>query len=450
MAADITQVVSAQIERVRNKLETYFETSDQISGLIKKAGEDKVKVSRKLYRIPFQQWRGGVLKKVSMDNGALPTGNGMKISHLTAGYYTTDLAYTVTDEQIDTTGDKTQAVVNVFQKTLADAMLEAQVYDDVAFHGNGTGLLTAASSAKPSATTLTFAGASDYLGVGRLREGMTVDVWDGSSTNRGSAQITNIDYGNKIVTLDNAVSGLASGDLLAFHGMDVYGPAYPASFSSTWPGDALTNSAGLTGDSFRHGFPYANDATVSNYYLGTLKSTISQLLPAYANAAAGSLVLQHGLQVIDQILQRRDPDVVKGLVGIAHMAQRAQVMNIGIAVSNWQRSSGSEKNIDLMPKNIGYTDTFEFCGIKCYLSKRQDRSRFDFINPKNWGRVMSRETAFKEVGGQTVFPVFSNPSSTTVSMNTAVQFHILQGYDFCCYDPGAGGYIYGLSLPSGY
>lgn len=446
--ASVTDVVSAQIEKVRNKLETYFESSDQISGLIKKAGDDKVQVSRYLYRIPLQLYRGGTFTKYVADGGAFATGSGMKISHLTAGYFNTDLAYKITDEQQETSGASAQSAVNVFQKTLADAMVEAQVIDDIAFHTDGSGKLTGASSAKPSGTQLTFAGNTDYLGVGRLREGMYVDVWDSAGANKranGPYKIETIDYGNKIVTFASAPTGLTSTDLLAFAGMDAYGPATLVGNSSTWPGGGTTSASGLTGDSFRHGFPYANDATTSNYYLGRLKSSMPQLMPTAVNASSSGLVFQHVNLVLDGIVQRRDKDVVKGLIGIAHMAQRTQVFNIGIAISNWQRG-GSDKSIDVMPSNLGYDQTFDVCGVPCHISKRADRSRLDFINPKNWGRVQTHDTKFKEVGGQTVFPV----RDANGALNAAVEFHIIQGYDFVCYDPGAAGYCYGLSLPTGY
>jgi hypothetical protein len=446
--ATVVDVVSAQIEKVRDKLEMYFESSDQIAGLIKKAGADKVEVSRYLYRIPVMKWRGGHFHKVNLDGGSFGTGTGMNITHLTAGYYTSARSYQITDEQVNTSDDTTKSVVNVFQRTLADAMLEAQIDDDICFHGDGTGKLTNPASSSPSSNQLVFAGATDYLGVGKLREGMSVDVWDSTgSTKRanGPYQIVNIDYSSKTVTFGSAVTGITGTDLLAISDADEYGPATLTSFSSTWPGGGLTNGPGLTGDSFRHGLYYANDATAANYYLGRQKSAFSQLMPTRVNAANSALVFPHGNLLIDGIYQRRDKDVVKGLIGVAHMAQRSQVFNIGIAISNWNRSK-SDKMIDVMPSGLGYDETFDFCGIKCYLSKRQDRSRFDFFNPKNWGRVQTHDTKFKEVGGKTVFEVRNGDGNLTA----AVEFHIVQSFDFVCFDPGAGAYISDLSLPTGY
>jgi hypothetical protein len=129
-----------------------------------------------------------------------------------------------------------------------------------------------------------------------------------------------------------------------------------------------------------------------------------------------------------------------------HMSQRAQVFQLGISISNWFRGA-SDKMIDTMPSNTGYSDTFDFCGVKCHLSKRQDRSRVDFINPANWGRAQLFDTKFYDVDGKRVFEV---RSSTTANLVSAVEFFLIQAYDYVCFDPGAGGYISSLTVPAGY
>ncbi len=449
MASSIIDTVSSQIETVEKNLQKYFESSDQIAGLIK-AAADAVTVSRYLYRIPFQQWRGGVLRKLQYNEGDMGAGTGMKLNSLTAGYIVTNRVFRIGTEQKETSGDSKQSTVDVFQKTLAEAMLEAQIDDDVALSTDGTGKLTNSASAS-SATTLTFAAVTDSMGVNRLREGTSVDVWDTTGATKrigGPYQIINIDYTNKIVTFGSAVTGIAATDLLAIANLDVYGPAALTSFSSTWPGGGLSNNAGLTGDSYRHGYLYSNDATGSNYYLGKLKSTISQLIPTRVNAANSSLVFQYGLQGLDGIRQRRDKDAVKGLIGIAHMAQRSQAFIIGTAISNkFIQGTSFGKSLDIMPDNKQYEDTFDFCGITCHVSKRQDRSRFDFINPSVWGRAQLHETKFYDAGdGRKIYPV----RAATGNLVTAMETHIVQAYDFVNRDPGASFYIDSLTVPSGY
>ncbi len=452
MAVSVTDVVPAQIEKVRQKLQPIFESSSEVSSMIKKAGGDKVEISRYLYRIPLQLYRGGNFHKYNADGGSLGIGTGMSLSSLQAGYITSLRSYRVTDEESDTSSTTAQSVVNVFQKTLADAMTEAQIDDDITLHTDGTGFLTNQSSAATS-TTITFAGTTDTLGVNRLREGMCVDVWDATGANKraptsGSAPtfITNIDYNGKMVTLSQSIASITSTDTLAFPNLDIYGPATLTSFSSTWPGQGLTNGPGLTGDTFRHGMYYANDATTSNYYLGKLKSTISQLLATHISASSALFSFGLVLQGLDAITQRRDKEATKGLRGIAHMKQRQAIFQIGINISNIFLKPGDSqgKMPDLMPNNIGYTDMFYLCGIPCMISKRQFNDRIDFINPALWGRAQLYDIRFKSVAGQNVFPVRGSDGTLSASR----EFHIQQAFDYVDYDPGVGFYVDTLAVPS--
>jgi hypothetical protein len=440
MAVTIVDTVSAYIETVRPNLEKYFEASDQIASWIKKSTAAE-KVNRYLYRIPVQKWNGGVFSKLQLSEGTVPSGNGMALTKLTAGYFGSSHSFRVSFEQ----KESTNTVINVFQEQLKNAILESQVQDDITFHGDGTGKLTNAASTGTS-TTLTFADTTDTLGINRLREGMTVDVWDSAgSTLRsgGPYQITNINYATKTVTFASAPTGMGTTDLLAVANVDVYGPSTPTSFSSTWPGDALTNNPGLTGDSFRHGLYYANDDTSANYYLGVQKSALPQLIPVRVNASSSALVFNHGQQMLDQMMQRFDKDIIKGIRGISHFTQRRQVFNIGTAIAT-KFVSGTQfgQSLDISASNRNYDDTFDFCGVSCAVSKRQYTDRFDFINPEKWLRAQLFETKFLEDGNGNTIHMVRNGDGNLVM---AFEFHVVQGYDFACVMPASGAYISNLS-----
>ncbi len=440
MAVTIVDTVSAYIETVRPQLEKYFEASDQVASMIKKSTAAE-QINRRLYRIPVKKWNGGVFSKLQLSEGTLSSGNGMALTHLTAGYFGSSHSFRVSFEQKETT----KSVVNVFQDQLANAMLEAQVQDDISFHGDGTGKLTNAASTG-TARTLTFAASTDTLGVNRLREGMTVDVWDSTGAtlrSGGPYQISAINYATKTITFASSPTGMGTTDLVAIANADVYGPSTLTSYSSTWPGDALTNNPGLTGDSFRHGLYYANDDTAANYFLGVQKSALPQLIPVRVNAASSALVFNHGQQMLDQMMQRFDKDIIKGLRGIAHFTQRRQVFNIGLAVSN-KLLTGTQfgGSVDLSASNRNYDDTFDFCGVSCIVSKRQYTDRFDFINPEKWLRAQLFDTKFYEDGnGNTIHAVRNGDGNLT----TAYEFYVVQGYDFACVHPASGAYISNLS-----
>lgn len=447
----VLQTTATQLEQVRKTMVELYNDSDQIAGKVKAAKGGRVTVSRYLYRIPLELFLGGNFHKINMDGGAMGAGTGMSNTFVTAGYIATARSYIVTDEQASTTGTTEQSNVNVMARQLAKATHQAQVDDDITLHTDGTGKLTNASSATNGTTTLTFAAAGDTLGINRLVQGMTVDVWDATgATKRAGATsaptwITNIDYANNIVTLSQAITTITATDLLAFPALDVYGPATLVSFSSTWPGGALTNGPGLTGDSFRHGIYYANDATSSNYYLGRLKSTISQLLASRVDGASSGITFDMVLKGLDQITQRRDASAMKGLQGIYHMKQRRSLFGQGVNISNWNRGqSGVQKNMpDLMPDNTAYDATFDTAGVSCCVDLRQYTDRVDYVNFDLMGRAQTEELHFKKVGGQTVFPVFDGDGA----MTTQVQFHMVSEFDYVNYDPGVGMYIDALLVP---
>lgn len=440
-AADALQ---AMIEKVRPKLEEMFERTNRLGKLIGKGPVETI--SDKLYRIPLLKGYGGTFQKFDADNGVLGYGSGMQVDKLTAGYIYTNYAVAMSTRSMDATATSGQAVVKVFATQLAQAMGELAVYDDMTLHGNGDGKLTGSASATStwaSGATYTFAGASDTLGVNRLRELMAVEVFDTTGatkrvngTNAGYPFIIDhIDWDNKVVYLTGTVTGAASTDILVFTDQSSSGTRQ--SGQSTWP---------LSGDTWRHGIYYANETNTALYYLGMLRSSFNQINPASVSASSSSWTHYHTLQIRDKLLQRRNEDDFMGMFGIVHMAQRAQAMTIGITISNWFRGP-KDSMIDLMPSNIGYEDSFEFAGLTHYVSKRQYRDRVDYINPKHWGRAQICDTDFYQTPDGTMF--FPTRASTG-QLRAGIEFFVKQGFDYVCYNPGSQGVITGLTMPTGW
>lgn len=444
--ATVTDVVSPQLEKVEKKLQILFDSNEgTVSKLIGK-GSKEITISRYLYRIPFMQYRGGSYAKVNNDGGARPTGTGMKLSKFTAGYLTSNYGIQVTQEQEQTTATSEQATVNVFDRQVAEAMLGCRQYGEVELFTDGTGVLTGASSAS-AASSLTFATASDAIGITRLFEGMQVDVWDTTlatkrATGSGlSPTIISINYASKLVTFDTTITGVTTTDKIAIAGLDAYGPSSLTSFSSTWPGGGLTNAAGLTGDSWRHGIPYANDATASNYYLGVIKSTVPQLLAANVAAASANLTYEMGLRVRDQLIQKRDGSVNDSSVWIGNMSQRRTLASDFMNISNFPRS-GNAKMPDKLPSNTEYSSEIEYAGRPFITSKRQPLDRLDLITPSNWFKTQSSEIGFAKTRDGRRFFEGRNSSGAVL---TYQQAWIQAAYDTGTYDPGIGGFISGLN-----
>lgn len=447
MASSILDVTSAQIEAVEKNLPKLYGSSNSLASKIKATSKVQ-KVNRQLYRIPIELYPGGAFAKFIANGGSLGSGHSFKTSHLTAAYFYSRQAHRLTLEQMDTTSDASMSVVNAFSHEMASALETAEEMDDISLHNDGTGWLTEDSSAKPSTTTLTFNAAADMLKVHRLREGMAVDVWASDDTTLragGPYYITAIDWVNKIVTFNAAVTGLTSGDRLSFANLDVYGPAALTSFSSTFPSGALTDADGIGGDSFRHGIYYSNDATAANYFLGVLKSTVPQLLAVAVSGASSALTPSHVIQVIHGIQQKRPSADNAGLVGIFHLKQAEAMMNYSMSLVQLNRGASFGQIYDPVPSNKGYKDSFSFAGYTCVKSTRQYLDRVDFINPSNWGRAEARPLGFFSFpGGSKVFEGRTGDGEVAAYLD----FFVVGAYDWVDMDAGSTGYIHTLEVPS--
>lgn len=451
MGADVRDQLQAQIEKVRGKVEPIFEQTDEITKLMSaNMGEADVDANRKLYRIPIKLYQGGTFGKVSLNGGSMGEGTNQLINKFTAGFITTRRLVRITFEQVEATSSSDKAVINLMSDSLQGIVREAQIDEDILFHGDGTGRLTNAASATPAGNQLTFADPTDFLGVNYLREGMTVSVWNAAGTTQragagtGPIVITNIDYESKTVTFNQAITSIAATDLLAIEGVASYGPTSLVTAQAGWPDPTV--QGGLGGDSSRHGLRYVNDITGANYYLGIQRSTISQINPSRINGSGG-ITFQHGLALKDKTTQRRNADSVSKWMGIVHQAQRAAIFNIGTVIANKYITGDSfGRSLDNMPDNHGYEDDFEFCGMRMRVSKRQYRDRIDFVDWSKWGRVKLHDTKFYgEDQGRTVWE-----GRISDALATFWEFGILQTFDFVCVDPGSQGYIDNLTVPTYY
>lgn len=438
-----TDVLQAQIEKVRPKVQELFESTDTVASMIKKGGEAEI-ISDKLYRIPLVTRRGGSFRMFNADGGDMGAGSGLSVTNLEAGYIYTDYVVDISLRAMGATAKPEQSTINAFAYNFKNAMKELQVIDDITFHGDGTGKLT--NSAQATGTwsggvTFTYTGGTpDTLGCAKLRPGMVVNIYDTTGTtvrqDAGANKefiIAGVDYVNKVVYILGSPLSLVATDLLAIAGI-LTTPL--TSFTSGWP---------LSGDSFRHGLYYFNDANPANYLLSQLKSNVIELLANNVNAG-GALAHVHALVLQDQIINRRDESAYKGIMGLCHMSQRTAVNQIGISMSEWMRTKPTEKLIDVMPDNVQYSTTFPFAGVTLRIDKRQFKDRIDFIIPKLWGRSMFFETKFHEVQGRTVF----EDRATTGNLKAGVHFILDQAFDWYCTDPGAQGYINGLTVPALY
>lgn len=438
----ITNTIGGMLEKVAPVMANYYSFDDSLAAALKPS--KSARVSRKLYEVPIKKYPGGARQKFSADGGSLGSGTGPVYDYMKAGFIDSTINFKITQEQIDLTETSEQSRVNVLQDILSDAMKVLSQHDNVDLFGDGTGVLTNSSSASPAATQLTFASATDGIGVNRLFLGMYVDVWDStlaSLRSGGPFTITAIDYENKIVTLDGSPGSMASGDYLVVANVDAYGPSTPTSFSSTWPAGGLTTAAGLTGDSWRHGLEYCNDVD-NTYFLTKSKSSFPQLKPQHIDADGAVFTFDHVERLKNLLIQARGKDAVSKLEGVMHQDRLLDLKRANLAVSYSLIEGNGTSTKDLMPSG-GYSDTYNVSGIRTHISRCADRARFDCFISGNWTRVEGAPTRFHKNPDNGAY-IFEKRSSDAVAAEWTM--FLKQKFDWLCEDPGASAYADDLKI----
>ena len=445
--ATITDTLQAGLEQVAPTVKRY---RDADQGLLRHfKPSKKATVSRYLYRVPYFRYSGGAQAKSNMDGGAIVSGNGPAIVSFKAGWIDNVISFAITQEQIDLSASSEQSRVNIVTDILTNALKTALDHDNVDLFGDGTGKLTNSSSAAPSTTTLTFAGATDTLKTNRLFRGRMVDLWasDGTTLRAdGPYYISAVNHSTGVVTFTSAPTAMASGDMLTVADSDVYGPAAPTSFSSTWPGGALTNGSGLTGDSWRHGLSYVNDNTTTNYYLGLLKSTYPELVPVGLDLSGEALTFAHAEIIKSLMIQARDETVVNGVMAVMHTAQQTALKNAVSVIQRWDRSAETEKQINLQPGGK-YNDTFQWGEFTAVAVKAADKARVDLFNPSAWGTVEGHPTEwYKSPDNGSMIERDRNSSGQRLN---SYSLSLKQKFDWVCDDVQSGAFITGAKVPDG-
>ncbi len=282
--------------------------------------------------------------------------------------------------------------------------------------------------------TLTYTMGTDF-GANLITPLQVVEVIGSDLTNKTLAAtvspdtlpyVSAVDYINRTVTIANtagltAGNAPASGDYLAFQGVGA---------TPTW----------------MNGLYYVNDSSTSGTYLGLTRSTSPQIV-ATNYAANGTLTPQMGILMKHRITLRYGK-LPTTLIGIMNVAQHAAILNQGINISTWFRNSSAQaKAIDIAP---AVEDVVDFCGVPTHLSTHQSQSRIDYVNKADWGRVWFGNTNqwdfWTDDQGKKVFTLNSSNGAPAASE----LFYMWASYNYYNVNPGAGGYISGLTLPTGY
>lgn len=437
------QTTSTMLEQVRPKL-AYFLTQKEskFAQLFKKASE-KHRVSAwnagsgavSAWRIPVLTSKGGDYQAISLDGGDLGNGSLMTTYYMTIGYFASDIAFNVPMLASMATKSPQQAIINVLQKSIGDAIIETALYNEIGLFTDGTGTLatatavTGAGTANTSVVYTLETAAFTYI---RLRGyNALVDVMDSGNVIRAvGLRVTNINFSANQVTL------LVGGTGYTPHNTD----------QIIFPGMGPITSTTVASGSWRYGIYTYNTTNTTGSLLGLAYSTAYELACPSVNGSSGFFTPSLLLAGKSQLLQRRDDEAYAGTVGVCHMAQRASWYLEGVTISNWFRNK-QDSMIDIVPKGTNYGDTFMAGDVEHHVSRYANKSRVDWFNPKNFGKVMLDDIGFIQTPeGQRIF---IGHSSTTGNPQAGVQFYVHNTENIYSVDPGCSVVFYNLQIPSG-
>lgn len=433
MAQTATDVLYANMQVVRqNVLPRLYELSNYVSAKII-GGIEKHQISKtpnsQDFRAPIETGNTAIFGTWNMAGGSLGLGGSFQTQQLVQTAVPLKLGFQLNRDAVWSTNDKALSVVNAFKKSVKDAPELFARYDDTSFFNitGSQGVIGVATGVNSQTYTL-----DTNFGANLLMQGQSVEVFDSTlatdkTNNAGLSpdslpKLSAVDKINRTVTLDS-IGGmsLAATDKLLFAGVAT---------TPTWI----------------NGLYYFNDSSTSGSYLGLTRSSYPELIANGYDAGSNSLTPQMGLLIKHRIFLRRG-QLPKGLVGIMNIAQHAALLNQGINISNWFRGKGmTDKMIDIMPT---VEDVVDFCGIPTYLSPHASQTRVDFLDRSKMGRVTFGQNAvdfYEDLEGKRFFPVRSSNGGVSASD----LFYLVAVQNFYNVDPGSGGFIQNLSLPTGY
>lgn len=423
-AAQNTQIVALQLEKVRKKLPLLYERTDALFSKIQK--REVMKVSSRNARIPLQTKPGGAFGYANFDGGDL--GRGSLTNYDVAQLTPLGLKFAVEInkllEYVSNSSEK--AVADATKLEVANAMKQFRRDLDAQLMTAGSGVVATVSSVASLVITV----ASTPFGARLVRPGMKLKAYTdstlgtpvttGGGDSAGTMTVTDVQSAlgaTQTITVDATATGLAANYVLVPDGL------------------TGANPVGL------YGIPYHHNSSATGTWL-TVNRSNSYTQAAMINANSSAFAMPFARLAIDSIMQNIGPDeteALKQLKWLGNRAQRAAMHELAFAMSTIDKK-GADQSFDLGFK--GET----LLGIETLWNIHADPTRLDLLNLDTWGRVEWKEIDYLEIGGDTVFPVYG----TSGGIAAAYLFYLVAGMQFFIDNPKAVSGITGLALPTGY
>ncbi len=409
------QSVALQLEKVRDKLPLLYERDDMLLTMIQQRG-DVEQVSSRNMRIPLQIRPGGKAGAANLDGGDLGRGSGTTydVAQVTPVFFENAVEITKLVEYSSNEPEK--AIENAAKREVKNAMAQFRSFLDKVMQTAGNGVIgTISSIAGMQFNMATPPGAQLFY----YNQG--IQVYDPTlTTNRGACNVTLVDPFNKFIQVDSVPTGTSPNDLIVHAGLT--GPQPTSLF----------------------GVPYHQSNATTGTWLNLNRATYPvELATPSVNANNSALTPGSVRLALNKVRKALGSNQVGRLIAYMALEQEHAWEQLGVTISQIIKEGGAGRAQDL---DLLFTGEKTMSGVPIKSSINANQTRIDFLDVSHWGRAVTQDIDFYEVGGQTVFPIYG----TSGGLASAYIFYFITGFQVWTDSPRAGSYIYNLAIPTGY
>lgn len=433
MAQTDSQVVATEIERIRESgvLPMCFEQDDVWYSRVGKNIE-VIKVSNREARIPMKIRPGGVFGHFNPEQGSMGHGGAAEYEKGVIATSALRQACTWTKKAVWGTDDRRKAVINVFRDNLTDQVDEFRRHLDVICQNDGTGVVATVSAVAASGgkDLLTFNTANDAYAARLLRHGNYYSVydatlatrrtWTGGTANSGEGQIDLYDPANKQARF-NVTAGSAGAiatDKLVISGL------------------TGANPVSIFGIKY-----HVSNSTVGSW-LGLTRSATPEIQANRVNANSTIFSPAYARLVMNKIGDRIGINNKNAYEAWTHPSQLDQFEQLAALIQQIHREGTKDPGVSL---NFNVND-FKVAGVPVFGHFNWDRTRWDFMCRKHFGRVETVEPDFYEVDGRRIFPTRNAAGEITAGE----EFFLVCVWNLYNVLPCGQGYVDNLPVTANY
>lgn len=407
--------VALQLEKVRERLPLLYEREGTFYAMLTRRG-DVEQVSSRNMRVPLQMRPGGKAGQTTFDGGALGRGSGTRYEVAQLAPLDFKFACELTKRIEYSTNSREKAIANAVTRETANCMAQFRNFLDRYLQTAGDAVLANITVEADPILTL---GTPNLANL--LYHNQTVQVFDAAlAVNRGSLEITSIDYENAQITIDALPAGTIATDLIVVDG--VAAPSPVGIFGVPYHQNDAATGTWLNLD--RATFPEIRTPSVDALTAALTTGVIRLALNKVRKALGGEILMRNRLEACMNVEQE---DAYEALA---------------ITISEIIKQPTARQGVDLF-----FNGRKTMSGIPIHANVHWNPERIDFIALAHWGRAVSKDIDLYEVGGQTVFPLYN---STDGGLDAAMIFYIVTSFQVWTDSPRVGAFIENLAKPTGY